>query len=80
MRSLQKVAPEESPPTVLAFRTTKHLVSNIVMRTVVNIIQEGDAAVRPEGVIVALSKPEEEYNEMHVKAGAPVNATTEHER
>lgn len=51
---------------------------NIVIRTVV--IHEGEASVGAGGAVVALSRPEEEYNEMVLKSRAPVNAVLECQR
>ena len=45
---------------------------NIVIKTVV--IHEGEASIGARAAIVALSKPEDEYDEMILKTRAPVRA------
>lgn len=51
---------------------------NIVIRTV--IIYKGEASVGAGGAIVALSDPEEEYEEMMLKAKAPTRVVNEYAR
>ncbi|KAL8171633.1 hypothetical protein V2J09_023437 [Rumex salicifolius] len=51
---------------------------NIVIRTVV--IHEGEASIGAGGAIVALSKPEDEHDEMILKTRSPVRAIADLER
>ncbi|XP_057850165.1 aminodeoxychorismate synthase, chloroplastic isoform X1 [Cryptomeria japonica] len=50
---------------------------NVVIRTIV--VNREEASIGAGGAIVALSDPEDEYEEMVLKARAPMNAVTEFE-
>ncbi|KAF5733754.1 Para-aminobenzoate synthase [Tripterygium wilfordii] len=73
--SLETCSPGIYSGSIVFFSYNQTFDLNIVIRTVV--IHEGEAPIGAGGSIVALSNPEEVYDEMILKSRAPAKAVTE---
>lgn len=81
LRSMELLDSLESSPRgiysgSIGFFSYNHTFDlNIVIRTIV--VHEGEASIGAGGAIIALSNPENEYDEMVLKTNAPAKAVME---